>query len=91
MLGKDVGPKLTKWGGLLGAGLLWAALLYLSPWLRENQLIEAPTTYWGVAGLTFLSAIGSVILAFFVIFHLALHNRASASSMRNYKLRSRQF
>src|SRR5580704_8581453 len=27
-----------------------------------------PTTYWGVAGLTFISAIGSVILAFFVIF-----------------------
>ena len=60
--------KANEMGGLLGAGLLWVVLLYLSPRLRENQLIEAPTTYWGVAGLTFLSAVGSVILAFFVIF-----------------------
>jgi hypothetical protein len=55
-------------GGLLGAGILWVVLLYLSPLLRENQLIEAPTTYWGASGLNFLSAVGSVILAVFVIF-----------------------
>jgi hypothetical protein len=60
--------KANEMGGLLGAGILWAVLFFLSPRLRENQLIEAPTTYLGVAGFTFLSAVGSVTLAFFVIF-----------------------
>jgi hypothetical protein len=54
--------------GVFGAVILWAVLLLLSPYLRRQGLIEAPTTYWGVAGFAAASAVASVILAFFVIF-----------------------
>jgi hypothetical protein len=54
--------------GLLGAAMFWLVLLALSPHLREAGLIEAPTTYWGIAGFTFVSAVASVILAFLIIF-----------------------
>jgi hypothetical protein len=60
--------RANETAGLLGAGILWLLLFFLSPRLREHGVIDAPTTYLGVAGLTFLSAAVSVILAFFVIF-----------------------
>jgi hypothetical protein len=60
--------RANETAGLLGAGILWLLLFFLSPRLREHGVIDAPTTYLGVAGLTFLSAVVSVVLAFFVIF-----------------------
>jgi hypothetical protein len=52
----------------LGGGLFALAIWLGSPYLREHELIEAPTTYWGVAALTVAMAAGSVALAFLVIF-----------------------
>lgn len=50
-------------GALLGGALLALAIWLCSPYLREQDLIEAPTTYWGVAGLNVAMAICSVILS----------------------------
>jgi hypothetical protein len=54
--------------GVLGAIILWVVLWLVSPYLRELGLIEAPTTYWGVAGFAAASAGASVLLSFLVIF-----------------------
>lgn len=48
--------------------MLWGLLWLFSPYMRALDLIEAPTTYWGVAGFAVASAIVSVLLAFAVIF-----------------------
>jgi hypothetical protein len=60
--------RANELAGLLGGGILWGVLWWLSPRLRESHMIDAPTTYWGAAGLTFFLAVFSVILSFFVIF-----------------------
>jgi hypothetical protein len=54
--------------GLLGAGIFWVLLWISSNRLAERQLIEAPITYWGVAGFSLASAVASVSLTFLVIF-----------------------
>jgi hypothetical protein len=55
--------RANELGALLGGALLALAIWLCSPYLREQDLIEAPTTYWGVAGLTVAMAICSVILS----------------------------
>jgi hypothetical protein len=60
--------RANELAGLLGGGILWLGLLVLAPQLREQHLIEAPSTYWGAAGFAFGSAVASVALAYFVIY-----------------------
>jgi len=52
--------------------ILFVVLYSLSPWMRDRELIDAPSTYWGAAGFAAGSAIASTILAFGVIFLLRL-------------------
>jgi hypothetical protein len=60
--------RANETGAVFGGVLLAVGVWLFSPYLRERDLMEAPTTYWGVAGLTALMAVCSVILAFLVIF-----------------------
>jgi len=60
--------RTSELAAILGGGILWAILWIASPWLQEQQMIEAPSTYWGSAGYAAISAVASVILAFVVIF-----------------------
>jgi hypothetical protein len=60
--------RANETAGVLGAILLWIVLWWISSTLREFGLIDAPTTYWGLAGLTAASAVASVSLSFVVIF-----------------------
>jgi hypothetical protein len=60
--------RANELAAVVGGGCLWFILLLLSPKLREQQVIEAPTTYWGSAGLATVSAIVSIFLAFVMVF-----------------------
>jgi hypothetical protein len=60
--------KANEWAALLGGTSLFLILYFARNRLEALKLIEAPTTYWGVAGYELALAVASVILAFLVIF-----------------------
>jgi hypothetical protein len=64
--------RANELAGALGGLILFVVLYSLSPWMRDRELIDAPSTYWGAAGFAAGSAIASTILAFGVIFLLRL-------------------
>ena len=85
--------RANELASLLGGGIFWGMLFLLSSRLQENQFIEAPTTYLGVTGFTFVSVAASVVLAFFVIFIgrlVAAPARLCATAQKNLKKMSDQ-
>jgi hypothetical protein len=64
--------RANELGAVLGGVLLALAIWLCSSYLRQRELIEAPTSYWGVAALSAGMAICSVILAFLLIFFTRL-------------------
>ena len=60
--------KANEWAALLGGTIVFVILYFARHRLEELKFIEAPNTYWGVAGYGLVLAVASVVIAFFVIF-----------------------